>query len=664
MQNKNDFVTKRRYALNWGSFFGVIVGISMIGFFIRTIYLQNTNVQEIQENYIAKNFRTDTLKAARGNLYASDGSLLATTIIRYKVFIDFDVINDTVYQNNINALSDSLAHMFGKPKVYFREKLDKQRKKRNRYYFLAGQLDYDQMSRLKTFPIFKLGKNGGGFILDKKHYKREIATSKIGIGTIGVDKNGYKSGLEGAFSNYLSGVSGTQLVQRVNAKQWKPIDYWNAKEPIDGQDVYVTLDLRVQDIAHAALSKQLEKFKAHHGSVIVMDVSTGKIKALVNLTRMEDGSYKDVYNYALKDAIEPGSIFKPVSLLAAMDDGFIDANTTVYNSHNLWKYGELTLQPHAYGTVGISDILAKSCNVGTSKLITKYYEDKPQVFIDHLKKWKMDKGMDLEVPGVTKPYMVTPDNPKWSKGALASLSFGYSSRFNLLQLATFYNGVANGGKMVKPLFIEKVMKDGEVTLEARPQVMVDNMASKEAIRTLVDALTQAVEKGTAKSIFTPNLKMAGKTGTARFEYWKKDGKRKYQASFAGFYPSDKPLYTCIVSINRPDPDIGYFGSTVSAPVFKEIAGKTFLKMPQNIEKELLQERKVNLNKFLKKQPKLSFKNNRMPSITGLSGKDVIPQIENAGYRVKFKGVGKVIDQFPLAGKELKPNQRIYITLQN
>lgn len=664
MQKKNEFNIKRRKALIWGYAFAGMAALLMLVFFFRIIYLQNTNVKEIQDNYIAKNFRTDTLKAARGNLYASDGSILATTIIRYKVYIDFDVIKDTVYSNNIGALSDSLSSMFGKPKNYYRKKLDEEKKKKNRYYFLAGQLDYDQMMRLKNFPIFNLGKNKGGFILDKKSYKREIATSKIGIGTIGVDKNGYKSGLEGAFSKYLSGTYGTQLVQRINSKQWKPIDYWNAKEPIDGQDVYVTLDLRVQDIAHTALIKQLEKFKAHHGSVIVIEVSTGKIKAMVNLTRMEDGSYKDVYNYALKDAIEPGSIFKPVSLLAAMDDGFIDENTTVYNSHNPWRYGELTLHPHAYGTVGISDILAKSCNVGTSKLITKYYEDKPQVFIDHLKKWKMDKKMELEVPGVTKPYMVTPDNPKWSKGALASLSFGYSSRFNLLQLATFYNGVANGGKMVKPLFIEKIMKDGEVKFEAKPDVMVEKMASKEAIKILVDALTQAVEKGTAKSIFTPNLKMAGKTGTARFEYWKKDGQRKYQASFAGFYPSDKPIYTCIVSINRPDPNIGYFGSTVSAPVFKEIAGKTFLKMPQNIEKELLQDRKVDLNKLIKKQPKVSFKNHIMPDIVGLSGKDIVPQIENAGYRVQFKGAGKIVEQFPLAGKEIKPNQRIYLTLQN
>lgn len=521
MQKKNDFDIKRRNALRWGYAFSGIAGILMLVFFFRIIFLQNTDVKEIQENYIAKNFRTDTLKAARGNLYASDGSVLATTIIRYKVYVDFQVIKDTVYSKNINALSDSLAQMFHKPKTYFRKKLDREKQKGNRYFFLAGQLDYDQMTRLKNFPIFNLGKSKGGFILDKKNDKREIATSKIGIGTIGVDKNGYKSGFEGAFSKYLSGSYGTQLEQRINAKQWKPIDYWNAKEPVDGEDVYVTLDLRVQDIAHTALMKQLKKFNAHHGSVIVMEVATGKIKAMVNLRKTENGDYKDVYNYALKDAIEPGSIFKPVSLLAAMDDGFIDENTTVYNSHNIWKYGELSLKPHAYGNVGIVDILAKSCNVGTSKLITKHYKNKPQVFIDHLKKWKMDRKMELEVPGVTKPYMVTPDNPKWSKGALASLSYGYSSRFNLLQLATFYNGVANGGKMLKPLFIEKIMKDGETIYTAKPEVMVESMASKEVISTLVDALTKAVEKGTARSIFTPNLKMAGKTGTARLNIGKK-----------------------------------------------------------------------------------------------------------------------------------------------
>ncbi len=664
MKTKNNFEQKRKITLRWSYAFIATVLVVMATFVFRILVLQNTDVDKIQKEYIDRNFKTVEINPVRGNLYASDGSILATTIIKYKVYLDFKIMKDTLYDNNIDALTDSLSHMFGKSKVYFRKKFDKQRKKGNQYYFLAGGLDYDKVRRLKTFPIFKLKQSKSGFMLDKTNYKRELATSKIGRGTIGLDQNGFQSGFEGAFSKYLKGTSGKQTVQRITSSNWKPIDYWNAIPPVDGQDVYVTLDLRIQDIAHTALLHQLKKFKAHHGTVVVIEVTTGKVKALVNLTKTEDGTYKDIRNHALKDRSEPGSIFKPVSLLAAMDDGFIDGNTTVVNNTKYWKYAGNNIEAHATGKVGISDILAKSCNVGTAKLITRNYGDKPQVFTDHLKKWKMDKKMDIELMGITSPRFITPKNPKWSRFDLASLSYGYSSSFNMLQLATFYNGVANGGKMLKPLFIEKIMKDGKLTYSAKPQVMVEKMASKEAIQTLVDALTQAVEKGTARSIFTPNLKMAGKTGTARFEYWKKDGKKKYQASFAGFYPSDKPLYTCLVSINQPDTSIGYFGSSVAAPVFKEIAGKTFLKRPQNIEKELLKERKVNLNKLIKKPSKINLKNQMMPNIVGLSGQSVIAQLENAGYRVDYKGAGKVLEQFPIPGKKLKSHQRIYLRLQN
>lgn len=346
-----------------------------------------------------------------------------------------------------------------------------------------------------------------------------------------------------------------------------------------------------------------------------------------------------------------------------MDDGFIDENTTVNVGGGVWTYAKQRISDgHGGGTYEISDVLAKSSNVGTAKLITKYYADKPEVFLNHLKRWKMFDKMDIELPGITKPKIVTPEDKRWNKATLASLSYGYSSNFTLLQLATFYNGIANNGKMVKPLFIDKIMKDGKITYEAKPEVMVNKMASDKAIKMMTDALTKAVEKGTAKSIFTPNLKMAGKTGTARFEYWKA-GPMKYQASFAGFYPSDNPKYTCIVMVNQPDTSIGFYGGTVAAPVFKEIAGKTFLKTPLNVEKEMLQDKKVNLNKMTAPKVKIAINRRQMPALVGMAGREVIPQLENLGYRVDYKGVGKVLEQFPKEGTIIKKDQKIYLTLQ-
>ncbi|SIS84009.1 penicillin-binding transpeptidase domain-containing protein [Chryseobacterium gambrini] len=663
MQKQNEYDNKRKKTLRWGYLFAVVALCVFVMFLARIVILQNTNVQEIKDDYINKNYREATLKAARGNLFASDGSILATTVMRYDIYLDFKTMKDTIYTNNIGALTDSLSKMFGKPRAEFRKKFDEQRKKKNQYYTLAKGLDFDQYDRIRKFPIFKKGKNKGGFIVDR-NYKRELATSEIGAGTIGMDDGVHTAGLEGAFSKYLRGTDGKRLEQRINSSQWKPIDYWKVQEPVDGEDVYTTLDLRIQDIAHSALQKQLVNFEAKHGTVIVMEVETGKVRAMVNLRRNDDGEYVDSYNYALKDNIEPGSTFKTISLLAAMDDGFIDENTTVNVGNGIWVYAKQRISDgHGGGTYDISDVLAKSSNVGSAKLITKYYAEKPQIFLDHLRRWKLFDKMDIELPGITKPKILTPESKRWNAATLASIAYGYSTNINLMQLTTFYNGVANNGKMLKPLFIDKIMKDGKVMYTAKPEVMVNKMASEKAIKMMTNALTKAVEKGTAKSIFTPNLKMAGKTGTARFEYWL-PGPMKYRSSFAGFYPADNPKYTCYVMISEPNTSKGFYGATVAAPVFKEIAGKTFLKTPQNIEREMLVDKKVNLNKMVEPNVKVAVSNKQMPNVVGLIGKNVIPQLENLGYRVDYKGVGRIKEQFPTEGTTISRNQRIYLSLQN
>lgn len=663
MQPKtNEYDNRRKKALRWGYFFAGAAFIVFSMFLARIIILQNTNVEEIRNDFINKNYREATLKAARGNLFASDGSILATTVMRYDIYLDFKTIKDTAYSNNIGVLTDSLSSMFGKPRSYYRAKFDHERSRNNQYFSLVRGLDFDEYDRIRKFPLFNKGKNRGGFIVDRR-YKRELATSEIGAGTIGMDDERGSSGLEAAFSKFLSGTDGTRLEQRVSSSQWKPIDYWKVKEPVDGKDVYTTLDLRIQDIAHSALEKQLINFDAAHGTVIVMEPKTGKVRAMVNLRRTEPGVYVDAYNYAIKDNIEPGSTFKTISLLAAMDDGFINENTTVNVGNGVWVYAKQRISDgHGGGTYDISDVLAKSSNVGSAKLITKYYAEKPQIFLDHLRRWKLFDKMTIELPGITKPRFVTPESKRWNPAALASLAYGYASNINLLQLTTFYNGIANKGVMVKPIFIDKIMKDGTVLHEAKPEIMVKKMASADAISMMTKALTKAVEKGTAKSIFTPNLKMAGKTGTARFEYWKA-GPMKYRASFAGFYPADNPKYTCYVMISEPDVSKGFYGATVAAPVFKEIAGKTFLKTPQNVEKELLVEKKVDLSRMVTPNRKIAV-NSVMPDIIGKVGKNVIPQLENQGYRVDYKGVGKIVGQFPSEGTRIRKKQKIYLTLQN
>ena len=294
--NSNEYDIKRGKALKWGYLFAGVAFIVFIMFLARILFLQNTNVEEFEDNYISKNYREATLKAARGNLFASDGSILATTVMRYDAYIDFKTIKDSVYDNNIGALTDSLSQMFGKPRVHYRKIFDEQKKKKNQYFSLVRGLDFDQYDRIKKFPIFsKKDKKTGKFkknrclIIDRK-FRRELATAQIGAGTIGMDNEIGKSGLEGAFSKYLTGTDGKRLEQRINSSQWKPIDYWKVQDPIDGQDVYTTIDLRIQDIAHSALEKQLLHFEADHGSVLVMETATGKVRAM-GIEREIDGAW-------------------------------------------------------------------------------------------------------------------------------------------------------------------------------------------------------------------------------------------------------------------------------------------------------------------------------------------------------------------------------------
>jgi len=655
----NEYDKKRKKMLFWGYAFVGIALVVFALFIFKIILIQNANTQELKDNIISKNYRKTTLKAARGNILASDGSMLATTIMKYNIFIDFKTMRDTIYKNNIKTLADSLSIMFGKPPRYFINNFAKEKKAKNQYYSLVRGLDFDQYDRIKKFPIFNQRKSTSGFIVERT-FRRELASSKIGLGTIGVDNDYSKSGLEGAFSKYLKGVDGTRLEQRINSKQWKPIDYWKVNEPIDGMDVYTTLDIRIQDIAHSALKKQLIEFNADHGSVIVMESHTGKIKAMVNLTRTRPNNYVDTYNYALKDGIESGSIFKPISLLAALDDGFVDENTKIDIGGSSWIYaGQRITDTHEGNMYDISDILAHSSNIGVAKVITKHYADNPDIFFNHLRRWKLFDKMNIELPGIAQPKIITPEHKRWNKATLASISYGYSTNLNQIQLTTFYNGIANGGKMLKPIFIDKISKEGKIVYSAKPEIISQKMASDKAIKTLTDALVKAVERGTAKSIYTPNLKIAGKTGTSRFEYWK-EGPMKYISSFAGFFPADDPKYTCIVFINQPDPKKGFYGSTVAAPVFKEIAGKIFLKTPINAE--------ILPNYTYKKIPnihkKISFAKNEMPNLIDLPGMNVIPELENLGYNVHYSGVGKILEQFPSHKTKIKTGQKIYLKLQN
>lgn len=643
--------------------FVLLLVIVSIGIVLRVIIIQTLDYHKYEKLAMQSNFRKYTIKAPRGNIYTSDNVLIATNTIRYHIYLDLKTIKQNIFDKNINILSDSLSKIFKKSKEYYKVKLTKEKIKQNQYYLLAYDIDFDTFKRLKKFPIFNKGQNQGGFII-RREVGRWHSLSGFGKRLLGFDNKHGKVGLEGAYSKYLRGKDAIHLEQRINSKQWKPINYWQ-EDPIPGKDVYTTIDMRMQDIVYNALVKQLTAFEADRGCAILMEVPMGKIKAMVNLKKTEAGIYEDLRNYAVYEKSEPGSTFKVMSLLAAMDDGYIDTRTTVNIGRGRWGIHKMFVtDDYGKGVCNLEKILTKSSNVGASKLIYKYYGKSPDKFFDKLKSWKLDQMLGIEILGESHPNFPLVKSRNWSAQSLITSSYGYGLSLTPLQILTFYNGIANNGKMLKPKFLERVEYKGKIITKFEPEIIINKMTSQENIDQMKSMLTKAVEDGTAKSIHTPNLKMAGKTGTTRLEYWKKNQLQQYQSSFCGFFPSDYPIFSCIVIIQKPKFEKGIYGGMVAAPVFKEIAGKIFLKMPLNIDKNVLKKKIALDNIILSDSKTKNLKNAKyLPDLKGQIAKEIIPQLENLGLKVKFMGTGKILKQSLPKGFPIKQGQILYLDLE-
>lgn len=415
--------------------------------------------------------------------------------------------------------------------------------------------------------------------------------SNFGERLLGYDNDKSQVGLEGAYSYYLKGKDISRNEQRINAHQWKPVNSLYL-EPIPGVDIYTTIDIRLQNIVYKALLKQLCNFEAETGSAILMEVATGKVKAIVNLKKIKKSIYKDVRNYAIYDNSEPGSTFKIMSFLVAIDDGYINFNSSVDIENGKWKIHSMVVtDDYGQGIYDLKKILIKSSNVGISKLIYKYYSKNPDKFYKKLHDWKLDQSLNVEIKGESTPKFPSPKNKNWTNHSLITSSYGYGVNLTPLQILTFYNGIANNGVILQPKFLEKVVMNGKIVQKFKSEVRVKKIVSQEIINQMKDILVEVVKNGTAKSIYSPMFKMAGKTGTTRLEYWKVNLSPQYQSSFCGFFLADKPVFSCIVVIQKPKLKKGIYGGTVAAPVFKEIVTKTCLKMYPNLYKNFINKKK-------------------------------------------------------------------------
>ena len=645
-------------------FYFIIFGMVLFSFFLifKLFYLQLKDGEKYKKIAKSKIIKNVVLEPSRGNIYSSDNEILATSISSYEIRWDATVVNNQYFNDNKKALIDSISLFLKISNEKIKNKIELARKKQNRYVLIAKNLSYSQYMRVKKFPIFNLNSYKGGFIVEQK-LVREQPLGKIAERTIGYEKKDvsgsyFRVGLEGAFSQYLKGEKGYRLKQKIANGQWKPVNFINEKEPTEGYDIYSTIDTNIQDISHNSLLAQLEEFEAEHGLAVVMEVESGEIKAIVNLGRTKNGKYYEKLNYAIGESHEPGSTFKLMSMISLFEDNLIDENTKVDTGNGVLEFfGEYKVKDSkkgGYGVISSSKAFEVSSNTGIVKLVYENYKNSPKKYIDRLYNMGLNKTLNLPIKGEGIPKIPYPTDKNWNGLTLPWMAFGYGVSLTPLQVLTFYNAVANNGVMVKPKFIKQISNLGnKPTKVFDSEIINPSICSKSTLEKVKKMLFNVVDKkwGTAYKIKDTNLKMAGKTGTSQTNYTSDE--IQYISSFVGYFPVEKPKYSCIVVIHKPNKNKGYYGSTVAAPVFKRIAKKIFNDTPK-----VIKIKETDLNTLLFK------KSNRVkiPNLYGVTRKVAENILKEKGIRYKISGKGKVINQSIKAGSFVDNNIQLIINL--
>ncbi len=642
----------------------------------------------------------------RGNILADDGSLLATSLPFFDIHFDAksegltaEIFNDQAVDSLAWLLSTYVDQQYT-PAAY-RLWLDTLRaadpKARGiRYIPIAKNLPYSKYLLIKTFPVFREGRHAGGFIAEQVS-KRERPFKILAHRTIGYSQRegALPVGLEGSFNTILEGKRDgqpKQLMLRVPGDIYIPINDLAEIEPASGDDVVTTLDINIQDAAESALLNACQTHNADHGCAIVMEVKTGKIRAMANIGRAQSEGksfYWETYNYAVGERVEPGSMFKLASFMAMLEAGYLEdfeQKVPVYGGKvKIYDEELIDAVPHGLDSMTIRQIFAQSSNVGTATLTQQCFKNKSAAFVQQLRDFNLDMPTGIEIGGEEKPLVKNPEDPKseWSGTTLPWMSIGYELLLTPLQLLTFYNAVANDGHMMKPYLVQRTEHYGEIVKEFRPVTIRRNIASKNTLRKAKELLKEVVKTGTAKNINSANFEIAGKTGTTQLNYHKFRASKgiRHQAGFCGFFPADNPVYSCIVVISEPERG-GYHGAEVAAPVFRQIADKCFamkaeLHKPVNADKPMalkytqLPSYDAGSQEDMKKSLRwlgldfnpepdvadwgviiardglgISMQNRavgdkNIPSVVGMGLKDAIYLLENRGCRVRVEGVGKV-----------------------
>ena len=630
---------------------GILVFLGFgIGYKIFHIqYVDGDNYRQLAKNKTIQNF---TISPERGNIFSDDGSLLAASTTSFDIYFDAVTVSDNNFSKYSNQLSEKLSESLNKSKEFFLKRLVSAKKNNKRYQLIQRGVSIENLNKIKQMPLFKMGGVRGGLIIEKKN-SRDYPLNKIAERTIGYerltkDDNFSGVGLEHAFGSKLRGKNGMQLMQKISNGKWKPISSNNKIEPIPGTDIISTINVGFQDITHHSLLKQLEDFEADHGTAVVMETATGEIKAIANLGRTSEGKYYERLNYAVGEHLEPGSTFKLMSIIAALEDGKVDLNTIVDTKNGVLDFYGAKVRDSkkgGYGKISVNEVFKVSSNTGIVKIINDAYKDDPEMFSNRLYNMGLNNKLGVSILGESNPKIPHPNDKDWNGLSLPWMVYGYGVLLSPLQILTFYNSVANNGEMVKPVFTRQSNSMSNKTV-LNPSICSDDTLEK--VKLMLENVVNE-KGGTGYNIKSNIYKIAGKTGTGQVDY--NTDNMQYISSFVGYFPANKPKYSCIVVIHKPNKKKGYYGATVAAPVFKEIADKIYSLTPELVNYNKTE--KLNSTQIYTKVENPLIDVDNLSIIKGKNYKNILPALENLGFDVSFIGSGLVIKNFRFKNKSQK-----------
>lgn len=640
--------------------------------------------------------------ATRGNIYSDNGSLLATSLPFFRLAMDPTIVPDEVYRKDLDSLSYLLSRYFRDASAEeYKRKINNARVNKRQYVQLnKTKIGYQDKKMMASWPIFREGRMKGGVIFEKLDVRLK-PFSNLGQRTIGfVNEDQAGAGLEYSFNKELAGQHGKALFQKMAGGNWKPVYDGTEVKSINGYDIETTLDVNLQDVAESALLRHLQEHDADYGCVVVMEVKTGEIKAISNLSKLRPGEYWEKYNYAVAGLTAPGSTFKLASMIALFEDSNVKLSDSIDTGNGEYKFYQHTMRDHkpgGYGRITVQEAFEKSSNIAIAKMVEAHFGLQPQRFVDYLVDMGLSQPLGFQMKGEGIPLIKNPKDPSWSGISLPWISHGYEVELTPLQVLALYNAVANNGKMIQPIIVRKVKQADKTVQRYEAKVVNPKICSDKTLEKLRAMLEGVVERGTANNINDTYYKIAGKTGTAQKLI---DGKysKRYYTSFAGYFPADQPKYSAIVVIDNPK---GYrqYGSDVAAPVFKEIADKIYSKdlemhksydrspfLPQGVFPVVQAGNRDDLqfilntlglsnhlkhdeewvvaqrsNNAVELKPK-TVAPEKVPDVQGMTLRDALFLLENAGLRVQVQGKGRVVQQSQNPGAKALRGSQITIKL--